>query len=79
MGTIPPEKKVNNAYLKSIKGKISINQKANKPTMKFNIESSKYPNNAEKKNRRSLDGLTEIEILYMKIDITTIGNVLANI
>ncbi len=62
MGTIPPAKNVKREYLKSMNGKISTNQNASNPTVKWSIESKRYPKSAESRNAISLSGSNGIEI-----------------
>jgi hypothetical protein len=79
IGTIPPEKKVNRAYLKSMNGKISTNQKASSPMEKLSMEISKYPKKADKRNAKNLKGSNGIWISKIKVEIIIMGTVLAKI
>jgi hypothetical protein len=77
IGTIPPEKKVNNAYLKSMKGNISTNQKASNPAIKLSMETRIYPAMNDTMNTKHLVTSNGMDISKRKIDIIIIGAVLA--
>src|SRR3989338_11465722 len=77
IGTIPPAKNVNKAYLKSMNGNISTNQNASNPAAKLSIEIKTYPARNEKRNAKNLTGSNGIEISKRKRDIMTKGTVLA--